>query len=77
MSRPQGLALPADWSMLPREQRLKLWLRGQGLTLTTLAARLGVHKSTSGKWLVRCNEELPQTRRLQLLAMGMPEEYLP
>lgn len=77
MRRPRGLALPTDWSMLPREQRLRLWLRGQGMTLASLARRMDVHKSAPGKWLVRCSEDLPQVRRMQLLALGMPEECLP
>jgi hypothetical protein len=75
MSRPRGLALPTDWSMLPREQRLKLWLRSEGLTLTELARKLGVHKSAPGKWLVSCTEPLPEKRRKELLAMGVPKEY--
>lgn len=77
MSRPAGLPLPADWSALPRVMRLRLWLRGQGLTLVTLAALLGVHKTAPGKWLVRCNEPLPAARRAELLAMGMPGDVMP
>ncbi len=63
--------------MLPREQRLKLWLRGQGLTLASLAGRMGVHKSAPGKWLVSCREPLPEARRAELLALRMPENLLP
>lgn len=77
MSRPAGLVLPADYSALPRVMRLRLWLRGQGLTLVTLADVLGVHKTAPGKWLVKCNEPLPEARREQLLALGMPGEVLP
>jgi len=77
MSKPLGLALPADWSALPRVQRLRLWLRSEGLTLTGLAARMGVHKSAPGKWLVRCSEPLPEERRAELLAIGLPEDCLP
>lgn len=77
MSRPRGLALPADWSMLPREQRLKLWLRGEGLTLTDLARKLGVHKSAPGKWLVSCTEPLPEKRRNELLVIGLTISLLP
>lgn len=77
MSRPHGLALPADYSALPRKQRLRLWLRGQGLTLAGLAARMEVHKSAPGKWLVSCREPLPEARRRELLAIGVPEEVLP
>ena len=75
--RDRGLTLPADWSALPREQRLRLWLRSQGLTLTGLAAKMGVHKSAPGKWLIRCSEPLPQVRRAELLAIGMPGECFP
>ncbi|WP_428558616.1 MAG: hypothetical protein ACP59X_12200 [Solidesulfovibrio sp. DCME] len=75
--RPRGLALPTDWSMLPREQRLRLWLRSEGLTLTRLAERMGVHKSAPGKWLVSGREPLPANRRMELVAMGMPKECLP
>jgi len=77
MTRPRGMVLPADWSMLPREQRLRLWLRSEGLTLTDLARKLGVHKSAPGKWLIQCCESLPQEQRLALQAMGMPDECLP
>ena len=38
----------ADWAAQTREQRLRLWLRSQGLTLTGLAAKVGVHKSARG-----------------------------
>uniref|UniRef100_I2Q1C6 Uncharacterized protein n=1 Tax=Desulfovibrio sp. U5L TaxID=596152 RepID=I2Q1C6_9BACT len=77
MTTPRGMVLPADWSALPRVQRLRLWLRGEGLTLAGLAARMGVHKSAPGKWLVSCSEPLPTRRRKELLGMGMPEKYLP
>ena len=77
MTLPRGLLLPADWSMLPREQRLRLWLRGQGLTLSSLAERMGVHKSALGKWLVSCSEPLPVARRAELVAIGMPGDVLP
>ena len=77
MSRPLGLALPTDWSMLPCEQRLKLWLRSEGLTLTDLARKLGVHKSAPGKWLVSCTEPLPEKRRVYLASIGMPIELFP
>lgn len=77
MRRPRGLALPADWSALPRVQRLRLWLRGEGLTLAGLAARMGVHKSAPGKWLVSCSEPLPEKRREELYAMQMPDDILP
>lgn len=77
MSRPAGLPLPADFSALPRVTRLRLWLRGQGLTLVTLAGLLGVHKTAPGKWLVKCNEPLPEARRQELLDMGMPGDVLP
>lgn len=77
MTFPRGLPLPADWSMLPREQRLRLWLRGQGLTLSSLAKRMGVHKSAPGKWLVSCSEPLPEKRRSELYAMQIPEDILP
>jgi hypothetical protein len=76
MTLPRGWALPADWSMLPREQRLRLWLRGQGMTLASLASRMGVHKSAPGKWLVSCSEPLPEKRRAALVAMGMPNDLL-
>lgn len=76
MSRPRGLALPTDWSMLPREQRLKLWLRSEGLTLTDLARKLGVHKSAPGKWLVSCTERIPDYRKYQLLRLGLPCEFV-
>jgi|GEM_PF-2275993 len=77
MSRPRGMVLPADWSALPREQRLKLWLRGEGLTLAGLAKKMGVHKSAPGKWLVSCSEPLPEKRREELLQIGMLEDMLP
>ena len=77
MTLPRGLVLPADWSLLPREQRLRLWLRGQGLTLVSLAAILGVHKTAPGKWLVSCREPLPAARREQLLGLGMPGDVIP
>lgn len=70
------MTLPADWSALPRVQRLRLWLRGEGLTLTALAARLGVHKSAPGKWLVSCSEPLPEKRREELLIMGIPSDLM-
>lgn len=76
MSKQSGMLLPADWSMLPREQRLKLWLRGEGLTLAALATKMGVHKSAPGKWLVSCSEPLPEKRRAELVAMGMPNDLL-
>jgi hypothetical protein len=77
MSLPRGLSLPADWSALPREKRLRLWLRGEGLTLAGLAGLLGVHKSAPGKWLVGCSEPLPAGRRAELVAMGLPGDCLP
>lgn len=77
MRRPRGLALPTDWSMLSREQRLKLWLRGEGLTLTGLASRMGVHKSALGKWLVSCSEPLPEKREAELLILGLPKGCIP
>lgn len=76
MSKPSGMLLPADWSMLPREQRLKLWLRGEGLTLAALAKKMGVHKSAPGKWLVSCSEPLPEKRHEELQAMGIPIGFL-
>lgn len=77
MSRPAGLPLPADFSALPRVMRLRLWLRGQSLTLVSLAGVLGVHKTAPGKWLIKCNEPLPPARRAELLELGMPEGLLP
>ncbi len=74
---PRGLPLPAVGAALPRQKRLRLWLRGQGLTLTDLAARLGVHKTAMGKWLVSGREPLPEARRRELLALGVPGEVLP
>jgi len=71
------MVLPTDWSALPREQRLKLWLRGEGLTLAALAQKMGVHKSAPGKWLVSCTEPLPERRQREMLAMGVPIEYFP
>jgi transposase-like protein len=69
------MVLPTDWSALPREQRLKLWLRGEGLTLAALAQKMGVHKSAPGKWLIQCCEPLPKERRQELQAMGMPDVF--
>lgn len=63
--------------MLPRERQLRLWLRGQGLTLSSLAERMGVHKSALGKWLVSCSEPLPEKRKAELLALGLPEGCVP
>lgn len=77
MRLQQGLPLPLSPAALPRVQRLRLWLRSQGLTLSDLATRLGVHKSAPGKWLLSCREPLPEARRRELVAMGMPEEVLP
>ena len=77
MSKPSGMLMPADWSMLPREQRLKLWLRGEGLTLAALAQKMGVHKSAPGKWLMQCCENLPEKRKKELQAMGMPDGCFP
>jgi hypothetical protein len=71
------MLLPSDWSMLPRELQLKLWLRGEGLTLAALAKKMGVHKSAPGKWLVSCSEPLSEARRRELLDMGMSVELLP
>lgn len=71
------MVLPADWSALPREQRLTLWLRGEGLTLAALAKKMGVHKSAPGKWLMSCSEPLPEKRRQELVDLGIPGELLP
>lgn len=71
------MLLPTDWSMLSREQRLKLWLRGEGLTLAALAKKMGVHKSAPGKWLVSCSEPLPDVRRSYLININMPINILP
>ncbi len=63
--------------MRPREQRLRLWLREQELTLAGLAKRMEVHKSAPGKWLISYRAPLPEARRVKLLTMGMPSNMLP
>lgn len=75
MRRAYGL--PLDCADLPRALRLRLWLRGNGLTLTVLARRLGVDKSAPGKWLVSESDPLPVGRREELLKLGVPGELLP
>lgn len=73
----KSLPLTVDLPGVDRVRRLRLWLHGQGMTLKDLAARLGVHKTAPGKWLVSCRERLPERRRRELLGMGMPEGVLP
>jgi len=68
------LALPCS---IPRVVRLRLWLRDNHVRLSDLAARLGVHKSAPGKWLISGSDKLPEARRQELLALGVPEEALP
>jgi hypothetical protein len=69
--------LPLDCAGLSRALRLRLWLRGHGLSLGILARRMGVHKSAPGKWLVSCTDTLPAGRREELLGLGVPAELLP
>jgi len=75
--RRRAYTLPLDCADLPRALRLRLWLRGNGLSLDSLAKRLGVHKSAPGKWLVSCTDPLPPGRREELVKIGVPEALLP
>jgi len=71
-----GRPLPLPCS-IPRVVRLRLWLRDNRLRLSDLAQHMGVHKSAPGKWLISGSDRLPESRRQELLKMGVPEEALP
>lgn len=60
-----------------RKKQLRQLLKANRRTLKDLAKALGVHPSAPGKWLVAETEPLPEARRSQLLALGLPEELLP
>jgi hypothetical protein len=69
--------MPFDDTDLPREARLKLWLRRRGYScLADLARDMGVHHTYPGKLLVARTEAMPPERREWLLEREFPEDLL-
>lgn len=60
---------------LSREERFKIWMRREKITLTALAKHLGITLQ-SVRFLTR-NETMPTHRHAQCLAFGIPAELLP
>lgn len=58
-----------------RQELLRLWMEERGLTFVQLATMVGVTKNFCRIMFTR--ETISIKKRLQLLALGLPEECLP
>ena len=68
-------ALNITLTDLTRQERLSIWLRREGVSVSSIAQRLNVQVMTVSRWLKA--ERLSSWRHRQLVELGIPAELLP